>query len=69
MGWAQREFETIDLGDPRLNRRAVLLAEQLGQKPAASIPTACENWAEMVGLQEIAVFVEGTRYARQFAEA
>ena len=32
MGWAQREFETIDLGDPRLNRRAVLLAEQLGAK-------------------------------------
>ncbi|WP_415838263.1 transposase DNA-binding-containing protein, partial [Polaromonas hydrogenivorans] len=20
MGWAQQEFETIDLGDPRLNR-------------------------------------------------
>jgi hypothetical protein len=46
MGWAQQEFETIDLGDPRLNRRAVLLAERLGQKPGASIPGACENWAE-----------------------
>ena len=46
MGWAQHEFETIDLGDPRLNRRAVLLAERLGQKPGASIPGACENWAE-----------------------
>ena len=46
MGWAQEEFETIDLGDPRLNRRAVLLAERLGQKPGASIPGACENWAE-----------------------
>ncbi|WP_426166346.1 IS4/Tn5 family transposase DNA-binding protein, partial [Polaromonas sp. DSP2-3-2b2] len=23
MGWAEQEFETIDLGDPRLNRRAV----------------------------------------------
>ena len=46
MGWAKQEFETIDLGDPRLNRRAVLLAERLAQKPGASIPGACENWAE-----------------------
>ena len=46
MGWAEHEFETLDLGDPRLNRRAVLLAERLGQKPGASIPGACENWAE-----------------------
>ena len=33
MGWAEKEFETIDLGDARLERRAVLLAERLGQKP------------------------------------
>ena len=46
MGWAENEFETINLGDPRLDRRAVLLAERLGQKPGASIPGACENWAE-----------------------
>ena len=46
MGWAEQEFETIDLGDERLKRRAVLLAERLGQKPGASIPAACENWAE-----------------------
>lgn len=37
MGWAEKEFETIDLGDARLERRAVLLAERLGQKPGASI--------------------------------
>ena len=46
MGWAEKEFETIDLGDVRRERRAVLLAERLGQKPGASIPRACENWAE-----------------------
>ena len=40
------EFKTIDLGDRRLNRRAVLLAERLGQKPSASIPNACQSWAE-----------------------
>ncbi len=45
MGLAD-EFKTIELGDPRLNRRAVLLAERLGQKPSASIPNACTSWAE-----------------------
>jgi hypothetical protein len=45
MGLAE-EFKTIELGDPRLNRRAVLLAERLGQKPSASIPNACQSWAE-----------------------
>lgn len=37
---------TVDLGDVRLDRRAVLLLERLGQKPSASIPGACESWAE-----------------------
>jgi len=46
MGWAQQELQSIDLGDPRLNRRAVLLAERLSQKPGSSIPSACANWAE-----------------------
>ena len=31
MGWGEEEFKTIELGDERLNRRAVLLAERLGQ--------------------------------------
>lgn len=42
MSWAADEFETIDLGDQRLNRRTVLVAEQ----PTASIPAACGGWAE-----------------------
>jgi Transposase Tn5 dimerisation domain/Transposase DNA-binding len=40
------EFKGIDLGDKRLNRRAVLLAEQLSGSPSASIPEACGGWAE-----------------------
>ena len=48
MSWAAQEFETLDLGDARLNRRAVLLAEQLACKPGASIPSACRNWSETV---------------------
>ena len=46
MGWGEEEFKTIELGDERLNRRAVLLAERLGRKPSASIPGACQSWAE-----------------------
>ena len=48
MSWAAEEFETLDLGDARLNRRAVLLAERLAQKPGASIPNACQTWSETV---------------------
>ena len=46
MSWCEEEFKGIELGDERLNRRAVLLAERLAQKPSASIPGACESWAE-----------------------
>lgn len=44
--WAAAEFKDIDLGDQRLNKRAVLLAERLAEKPTASIPNACGGWAE-----------------------
>ncbi len=46
MGWARQEFKTIELGDRRLNQRAVLLAERLGQKPGARIEVECDSWAE-----------------------
>ena len=46
MGGARKELETINPGDAGLECRAVLRAERLGQKPGASIPGACENWAE-----------------------
>ena len=32
MGWAEQKFEKIDLGEPRLNRRAMLLVERFGVK-------------------------------------
>jgi hypothetical protein len=46
MSWAEEEFKGIDLGDKRLDKRAVLLAERLAEKPTASIPGACGGWAE-----------------------
>jgi hypothetical protein len=46
MSWAEEEFKGLDLGDKRLDKRAVLLAERLAEKPTASIPGACGGWAE-----------------------
>ena len=44
--WAQEELRTLSLGDARLDKRAVLLAEQLAQSPGASIPKACGDWGQ-----------------------
>ena len=46
MSWAATEFESIDLGDPRRNRRAIRFIESLSAKPTASIPHACGDWAD-----------------------
>lgn len=46
MSWAQTEFKTINLGDKRLDRRLMLLAERLADRPTDSIPGACKGWAE-----------------------
>ena len=42
MGWAEEEFETLDLGDTWLNRRAVLLAERLSQSLGRAYRGMCE---------------------------
>lgn len=49
MSWAATEFESIDLGDPRRNRRAIRLIERLSAKPTVSIPQACGDWADTMG--------------------
>ena len=49
MSWAATEFESLDLGDPRRNRRAIRLMEKLSAKPTASIPGACGDWADTMG--------------------
>ena len=46
MGWAATEFETIDLGDERRNKRAIRLVERLSAQPTASVPQACGDWAD-----------------------
>ena len=44
--WAIKEFESISLGDQRLNKRAVKLLSNLSHQPLNSIPDACKGWAE-----------------------
>lgn len=46
MGWASEEFASIDLGDTRRDRRAIHLIDRLAEHPTASIPGACNGWAE-----------------------
>lgn len=43
--WAAQELKHLQLGDARLNRRLVRLVEDLSSQPTASVPQACENWA------------------------
>ncbi|MCB1778489.1 MAG: transposase [Candidatus Competibacteraceae bacterium] len=49
VSWAAAELGGADLGDARLNRRLVRVAERLGAQPNASIPVACNGWAETQG--------------------
>jgi hypothetical protein len=44
--WANEELKTLSLGDARLDKRAVVLAEQLAQRPGVSIPQACGDWGQ-----------------------
>ena len=46
VNWTARELAGADLGDTRLNRRLVQVAERLYARPGASIPVACGGWAE-----------------------
>jgi hypothetical protein len=43
--WAEAEFGSVDLGDRRLNRRAVEIARDFGARPQAQIPQACQTRA------------------------
>jgi hypothetical protein len=46
MTWAEEELTGIDLGDHRLNKRAVKLLEDLCSQPNTSIPARCHGWTE-----------------------
>jgi hypothetical protein len=45
--WAVEEFESLDLGDERLDDRAAVVLSAMGNRPNLSIPAACGGNAEM----------------------
>ena len=45
-GWSVREFHGLDLGDERLNRRLLTLAEAFGTQPEAPINQASADWQD-----------------------
>lgn len=46
MTWVIGEFSGTKLGDGRLNDQLIKLAARFADKPTASIPGACPDWAE-----------------------
>lgn len=46
MSWAETELADLDLGDERINKRAVKLLNSFSKAPKLSIPKACQGWAE-----------------------
>lgn len=49
MSWVDDEFENLDLGDPRLDRRTKQVVERLEASPQASLPKAMGTWSETKG--------------------
>jgi hypothetical protein len=47
--WAEQELGDVDLGDGRLNKRLVILAQTFYARPQANIPQACQTRAETKG--------------------
>jgi hypothetical protein len=43
--WIKKEFQTVDLGDERLNQRLFKVANALYEQPERSINAAIEDWA------------------------
>lgn len=44
--WCSKEFSSIKLGDKRLNRRLLKVANDLMNDPAKPIHAVCDNWSE-----------------------
>lgn len=45
--WTDQELAAVDLGDRRLNERAVQVVQALAERPETSIPQAFSGWAEV----------------------
>jgi hypothetical protein len=46
-GWAEEEFDEVEVGDRRLRTRLIELAGRLAEHPSQSLPEACEDGAQL----------------------
>ena len=53
LSWAEVELGRAQLGDVRRTRRLVEVAEQRVQRPTASLPDSCGNWAATKALYRL----------------
>lgn len=44
--WVENEFENIDLGDQRLQKRLSIICQRFAESPQSPINHACSNWPE-----------------------
>ena len=47
--WVKKHFDNASLGDARLNKRLVKIAEQCMENPGASMPKRCNAWKDVKG--------------------
>lgn len=47
--WVKNQWQANDLGDARRNKRAIVLATALLNKPNGSLPCQTESWASLKG--------------------
>jgi hypothetical protein len=46
IGWARTEFESVDFGDKRLNKRSIKILEKFFGQPQSSLPQAMGSWGD-----------------------
>ncbi len=46
VSWVYEEFSEIDLGDKRVNSKALKIIDTLAKQPGASIPQAFDSWSD-----------------------
>ena len=51
--WGSQEMAGVELGDKRLNRRAVETVVKLSKRPSGSIPQGCDEWADTKATYEL----------------
>lgn len=45
--WAQQQWQSVELSDTRLSRRAVVIGQQMARRPGASLPQQMESRAQL----------------------